>query len=65
MRDSRIESQRKLTQETGKDLFAMDGVQNFFSLSFISQGCETRRGAGKLRKNGLPRSTFIFGKIGV
>jgi len=34
MRDSWM-NQKKLTQETGKGLFAMDGVQFFSVLSFI------------------------------
>jgi hypothetical protein len=53
--------QLRLTQETGKGLFAMDGVQIFSVLRLSPQGRGMHHGAGKLRKNGLPCFFFFRG----
>jgi hypothetical protein len=60
MRDSRIES--KLTQETGKGLFAMDGVHFFLGSSLLRKDAKRIFGIGKPRKNGLPYASFFGGE---
>lgn len=51
----------RLSQETGKGMFAMDGVQNFLVLSLSAHGRVSHLGTGKFRKNELPCSLFFQG----
>lgn len=49
---------KEATQETGKGLFAMEGVQNFFS-SFVPHGCDPYLRQGNPGRMGFP--AFFLG----
>ncbi len=58
-RDSRIESVKNSMQETGKSLFAMDGVQIFSSFRvFARMDAECFYGVGASDEKGAPLHFF-------